>query len=53
MRRYIFRHHPAWRPLKAGDKIEIGLYEEFGQLFLKFSYDGENDTIPFDLIEKY
>jgi rhodanese-related sulfurtransferase len=53
MRRYIFRHHPAWRPLKAGDKIEIGLYEEFGQLFLKFSHDGENDTIPFDLIEKY
>jgi hypothetical protein len=53
MRHYIFRHHPAWRPQKGRDTVEIGLFEEFGQLFLKFSHDGENDTIPFDLIEKY
>ncbi len=53
MRHYLRRHHPAWRPKKEGDKIEIGLYEEFGQLFLKFSYSDEDDTIPFDLIEKY
>jgi hypothetical protein len=53
MRHYLRRHHPAWRPQKEGDKIQIGLYEEFGQLFLKFSYSDEDDTIPFDLIEKY
>lgn len=53
MRHYIRSHHPAWVPQKAGEKIEIGLYEEFGQFFLKFSYDGEDDTIPFDLIENY
>jgi len=53
MRHYIRSHHPAWLPQKAGEKIEIGLYEEFGQFFLKFSYDGEEDNIPFDLIEKY
>lgn len=53
MRNYLRRHHPAWRPQKEGDKILIGLYEEFGQLFLKFSYSNEDDTIPFDLIEKY
>jgi hypothetical protein len=53
IRHYIRSHHPAWLPQKAGEKIEIGLYEEFGQFFLKFSYDGQEDTIPFDLIEKY
>ena len=53
MRHYLRRHHPAWRSQKEGDKIEIGLYEEFGQLFLKFSHDEQEDTIPFDLIEKY
>ena len=53
MRHYLRRHHPAWRPQKEGDKIQIGLYEEFGELFLKFSFADEDDTIPFDLIEKY
>jgi hypothetical protein len=53
MRHYIRRHHPAWRSQKEGDKIEIGLHEEFGQLFLKFSFQSEDDTIPFDEIEKY
>jgi hypothetical protein len=53
MRNYIRRHHPAWRSQKEGDKIGIGLHEEFGQLFLKFSFQSENDTIPFDEIEKY
>jgi hypothetical protein len=53
MRHYLRRHHPAWRSQKEGDKIEIGLFEEFGRLFLKFSHAGEDDTIPFDLIENY
>jgi hypothetical protein len=63
MRNYLRRHHPAWRSQKGqsqkgqsqkeDDKIEIGLYEEFGLLFLKFSHAGEDDTIPFDLIEQY
>jgi hypothetical protein len=53
MRNYIRTHHSAWIPQKAGEKIEIGLFEEFGQFFLKFTYDGEDDTITFDLIEKY
>ena len=53
MRNYLRRHHPAWRAQKEGDKINIGLYEEFGRLFLKFSHAGEDDTIPFELIEQY
>lgn len=53
VRHYINRHHPGWRGNPDGEKIQVGLYEEFGQLFIKFSYDGEEDTIPFDDIEKY
>ena len=53
MRHFLRRHHPAWRPQKEGDKIRIRLHEEFGQLFLKFSYADETDTILFDLIENY
>ena len=53
MRHFLRRHHPAWRSQKEGDKIQIGLHEEFGQLFLKFSYADETDTILFDLIENY
>lgn len=53
IKHYIRQHHPGWRTRKGGDKIQVGLYEEFGELFLKLSYDKEHDTIPFDLIEKY
>ncbi|HEY6900781.1 MAG TPA: hypothetical protein VI233_09070 [Puia sp.] len=53
MRHYIRRHHSDWRSTNEGGKIEIGLFEEFGELFLKFSHGGEEDTIPFDHIEKY
>jgi hypothetical protein len=53
MKRYLRRHHAGWRTTRGGEKIQIGLYEEFGELFLKFSYEGEHDQIPFDEIEKY
>ncbi len=53
MRHYIRRHHGDWRPTRGEEKIQVGLYEEFGELFIKFSYDGEEDIIPFDDIEKY
>jgi hypothetical protein len=53
MRHYINRHHPDWRGARGRAPIEIGLYEEFGELFLKFSHEDEHDTIPFDLIETY
>ena len=53
MKAYIRRHHPAWRTQKDGEKISIGLHEEFGELFLTFSFDKESDKIPFDLIEQY
>ena len=53
MRRYIRTKHPDWRAQKERDDIAIGLYEEFGRLYLKFSHAEEEDRIPFDLIEIY
>ena len=53
IRRYINRHHPNWRAQGEGGEILVGLYEEFGELFIKFSHDEEEDYIPFDLIEQY
>ena len=53
IRHYINRHHAGWRGNTAGEKIQVGLYEEFGELFIKFSYDRQEDSIPFDEIEKY
>ena len=50
---YIRTKHPGWRPKRGGDKIQAGLYEEYGELFLKLSFEGEEDIIPFELIEKF
>lgn len=51
VRHYILDHHSSW---SRGKKIKVGLYEKFGELFLKFSCDNkEKDLIPFDMIENY
>ena len=49
VRRYIQQLHPAW---KRG-QIQVGMHEEFGELFLQFNYGEEVDKLPFDEIEKY
>jgi hypothetical protein len=53
IRRYLGRHHPGWRAQKEGDKIQVGLYEEFGELFIKFSHGGEEEVVDFEVIEGY
>jgi len=53
IRRYIGRYHPGWRPSKEGDKIEVGLYEEFGELFIKFRHGGDEEIVAFETIEAY
>jgi len=53
IRHYINRHHPNWRTRNEGGEIQAGLYEEFGELFIKFSHGHEEDTIPFETIEQY
>ncbi len=53
IRRYLLRRHSGWRNAGQGEKIQVGLYEEFGELFLKFSYKEEEEILPFEDIEKY
>jgi hypothetical protein len=53
MKRFIAKRHPDWRGPRGGDKIQIGLMEEFGALYLKFSFKEHSDRIPFDEIENY
>lgn len=53
MQRYIRQRHPGWKTRKGETPIGIGLYEEFGALFIKLSFEGEEDKLPFEEIEKY
>lgn len=53
MRRYINKQHPNWRAQNEGGEIQVGLYEEFGELFIKFSHGREEDMIPFEAIEQH
>jgi hypothetical protein len=58
MKKYIKAKHPGWQSIRKGDsksrdKIAIGLYEEFGQLFLKFSFEDQVDQVPLQVIENF
>ena len=53
MKNYIRKKHPTWRSPRFSKKIQAGLSEEFGQLFLTLSYEEEEDRIHFEEIEKY
>jgi len=53
IRRYINKHHPNWRAQSEGGEIQVGLYEEFGELFIKFSHGHEEEMTPFEAIEQY
>lgn len=48
IRSYIWKNHPDWR---APAKIEVGLEEEFGELFLVLQCKSEEVTIPLATIE--
>ena len=53
IKHYIRIHHSNWQTNRGGGRIQVGLHEEFGELFLKFSSGEEQETLPFDDIEKY
>ena len=53
IRRYINKHHFNWRQGSEGGEILVGLYEEFGELFIKFSHGEEEDYFPFEIVERY
>jgi hypothetical protein len=53
LRRYISQKHPNWRSQKEGSGIQVGLYEEFGELFVKLSHGQQEEMIPYETIEQY
>ncbi len=53
IKNYIQKLHPRWRTARGKNKVMVGLYEEWGELFLKFNFEEEEDKIVFDEIEKY
>ena len=52
IRHFIRSQHPDWRSTETGEKIRIGLNEQFGVLFLTFHYSTEEDRIELETIEK-
>jgi hypothetical protein len=53
IRKFLRSMHPSWKTKKGEGKIEVGLYERLGELFLNFKFQDETDEIPFDDIENY
>jgi hypothetical protein len=53
MKNYIQKLHPRWRTARGKNKVMVGLYEECGELFLKFNFEEEEDKIVFDAIENF
>jgi hypothetical protein len=53
MRRYVQSKHSDWRTKKGGPKIEIGLCEEFGHLYLELSFGDDRDTVTLEVIENF
>ena len=52
IKRYLQQRHPAWKST-AYQKIQTGLHEHFGALFLIFSFKDDTDRVPLEEIDKY
>lgn len=52
IKNYIRTYHPDWRPRGKNQQIQVGLHEQYGALFLKLSFEEDEEMIPFELIEK-
>ena len=53
IKKFIQHFHSGWRTTRGKNKVMVGLHEEFGNIFLKFSFEKEVDKIPFDQIENF
>jgi hypothetical protein len=51
MRNYLRNHHPVWNSKETGISVQAGLCEEYGKLYLKFSFAEEEDRVPLEVIE--
>jgi hypothetical protein len=52
IRTHIREQHPDWLPIRGKQPVAVVLHEEFGTLFLTFSFAKESETIPFADFEK-
>ncbi|MBL7757448.1 MAG: hypothetical protein JNL59_08640 [Chitinophagaceae bacterium] len=50
IRQYIRRRHPEWRPTR-GLQIRIGLFEKWGNLWIRLEFEEEIETIPLSQFE--
>ncbi|HLX91482.1 MAG TPA: hypothetical protein VKR32_07355 [Puia sp.] len=50
---FLQNNFPDWRTTRGKNKIWVGLFEEFGNLWLKFGFENEEHLIPFERIENY
>jgi len=50
IRQYIRRRHPEWRPTR-GQQIRVGLFEEWGNLWIRLGFEDESETIPLSHFE--
>ena len=53
IRQYIKNKHPDWRAGTNGDRIEAGLMEEFGELYIKLRWKTEEDVTKLEEIEHW
>ncbi len=50
IKQYIRRRHPEWRPTR-GLQIRVGLFEEWGNLWIRLEFEEEKETIPLSQFE--
>jgi hypothetical protein len=53
LRHYIRETHPGWRTKKGGDTVQALLYEEFGRIYLKLSFLGEEENLLLEKLENF
>ncbi|MFT3678111.1 MAG: hypothetical protein QM781_19620 [Chitinophagaceae bacterium] len=50
IKQYIRRWHPEWRPTR-GLQIRVGLFEEWGTLWIRLEFEEEKETVPLSQFE--
>lgn len=50
IKQYIRRRHPEWRPTR-GQQIRVGLFEEWGNLWIRLGFEEETEIIPLSHFE--
>ena len=51
IRQYIRHKHSDWQSNSGGERIEVGLFEKFGDLYIRLSWKYEEDILLLEEIE--